>query len=244
MEIRFDGKCALVTGAGKGIGRATAIALRKCGAEVIALSRTLSDLESLAKEQPDIRTAHLDLSDIAAVRTQVPKLGPVHLLVNNAAIGEVQPFLDVTEESFDRLFNVNVKSCLFVAQAVARGMVERGGGGAIVNVSSQASQAALLDHTVYSATKAALDSMTRTMALELGPKQIRVNAVNPTVVMTAMGKVGWSDPARAGPMMAKIPQGKFAEVKDVVHAVLYLLSDQADMINGSTLAVDGGFLAC
>ena len=244
MEIRFDGKCALVTGAGKGIGRATAIALRKCGAEVIALSRTLSDLESLAKEQPDIRTVHLDLSDIAAVRTQVPKLGPVHLLVNNAAIGEVQPFLDVTEESFDRLFNVNVKSCLFVAQAVARGMVERGGGGAIVNVSSQASQAALLDHTVYSATKAALDSMTRTMALELGPKQIRVNAVNPTVVMTAMGKVGWSDPARAGPMMAKIPQGKFAEVKDVVHAVLYLLSDQADMITGSTLAVDGGFLAC
>ena len=244
MEIRFDGKCVLVTGAGKGIGRATAIALRRCGAEVIALSRTLSDLESLAKEQPAIKTVHLDLSDIAAVRKEIPKLGPIHLLVNNAAIGEIQPFLEVTEDSYDRLFNVNVKSCLFVAQAVARGMVERGSGGAIVNISSQASQAALLDHTVYSATKAALDSMTRTMALELGPKQIRVNAVNPTVVMTAMGKVGWSDPARAGPMMAKIPQGKFAEVEDVVNAVLYLLSDKADMINGSTLAVDGGFLAC
>ena len=244
MEIKFDGKRALVTGAGKGIGRATAIALKKCGAEVIALSRTLSDLESLSKEFPGIEVAHLDLSDIAAATAEIPKLGPIHLLVNNAAVGEVQPFLEVTEESFDRLFNVNVKSCLFVAQTVVRGMVERGSGGAIVNISSQASQAALLDHTVYCATKAALDSITRTMALELGPKQIRVNAVNPTVVMTKMGRVGWSDPARAGPMMAKIPQGKFAEVEDVVNAVLYLLSDKADMINGSTLPIDGGFLAC
>ena len=233
-----------MTGAGKGIGRDTAIMLSKCGAEVIALSRTLSDLESLAKEHPSIKVVHLDLSDIALVKKEIPKLGPIHLLVNNAAIGQVESFLDVTEESYDRLFTVNVKACLFVAQAVARGMVERGNGGAIVNVSSQASQVALDQHTVYSATKAALDSITRTMALELGRKQIRVNAVNPTVVWTDMGKVGWSDPAKSDHMKAKIPQGKFAEVKDVVHAILYLLSDQADMINGTTLPVDGGFLAC
>ncbi|KAI6655137.1 L-xylulose reductase-like [Oopsacas minuta] len=244
MDIRFDGKRVLVTGAGKGIGRGTAIMLMQCGAEVIALSRTQSDLDSLAEEHPSIKIIVMDLADIAAVKTEIPKLSPIHLLVNNAAIGEIQPFLEVTEDSFDRVVNVNFKSCLFVAQAVARDMVERGKGGAIVNVSSQASQVALQDHTVYSGTKAALDSMTRTMALELGPKQIRVNAVNPTVVLTKMGKVGWSDPAKAGPMMSKIPQGKFAEVKDVVHAILYLLSDKADMINGSTLAIDGGFLAC
>lgn len=244
MDIRFDGKRALVTGAGKGIGRAVAITLKKCGAEVVALSRTQSDLDSLSEEHPDIQVVLLDLSDIAAVKREIPKLAPIHLLVNNAAIGQIEPFLEVTEESFGLLFNVNVKACLFVAQAVARDMVARGSGGSIVNVSSQASQVALLDHTVYCATKAALDSITRTMALELGPKQIRVNAVNPTVVMTAMGKVGWSDPARAGPMLAKIPQGKFAEVEDVVHAVLYLLSDKADMINGSTLPIDGGFIAC
>merc|ERR1719370_2454787 len=107
--------------------------------------------------------------------------------------------------------------------------------GSIVNVSSQASQAALTDHTIYCGTKVA--------ALELGPKKIRVNAVNPTVTMTAMGKVGWSDPAKAGPMLAKIPLGRFAEVEDVVNCILFLLSEKAAMVNGVTLPIDGGFLA-
>ena len=142
------------------------------------------------------------------------------------------------------MMDINLKAVFFISQTVAKGMVERGLGGAIVNISSQASQAALQDHAVYCASKGGLDQLSRVMALELGPHNIRVNCVNPTVVMTAMGKIGWSDPKKAGPMLNKIPLGRFAEVEDVVHAVLFLLSDKAGMINGITLPVDGGFLAC
>ncbi|MBN3280165.1 DER reductase, partial [Polyodon spathula] len=133
---------------------------------------------------------------------------------------------------------------LLLEQIVARGMRSRGSGGSIVNVSSQASQCALQDHAVYCATKGALDMLTKVMALELGPHKIRVNSVNPTVVMTAMGRISWSDPMKAGPMMSRIPLGKFAEVEDVVNAILFLLSEQSAMITGATLPVDGGFLAC
>ncbi|RWS01900.1 L-xylulose reductase-like protein [Leptotrombidium deliense] len=117
-------------------------------------------------------------------------------------------------------------------------------GCSIVNVSSQASMAALKDHLIYGATKAAVDQLTRTMALELGEHQIRVNAVNPTVVWTDMAKVGWSDPVKAKNMTDRIPLHRFAEVEDVVHAIIFLLSDKADMITGTCLPIDGGFTAC
>jgi len=104
--------------------------------------------------------------------------------------------------------------------------------------------AALKDHTLYCGTKAALDMISRVMALELGKHKIRVNCVNPTVVMTEMGKLGWSDPFKADPMLAKIPMGRFAEVEDVVNSVMFLLSDKSAMINGAALPVDGGFLGC
>lgn len=244
MNIHFKGKVALVTGAGKGIGRETCIRLSECGAQVVAISRTQSDLDSLSADHPEIRTLCLDLTETALIKSELPKLGPIDLLVNNAAVGILEEFLTISEEAFDKQFNVNVKACIFVAQMVARGMVERGNGGAIVNVSSQASQAAIKSHTVYAATKAALDQITRVMALELGEHQIRTNSINPTVVLTDMGKIGWSDPVKANQMKVKIPLGKFAEVSDVVDAIIYLLSDKASMINGVTLPIDGGFLAC
>lgn len=190
-----------------------------------------------------IITVEADLSNIQAAVKQIESVGPVDLLVNNAGVGVLSSFLEVTEESYDRVMNVNLKAVLFISQTIARGMAERGRGGAIVNVSSQASQAALQDHAVYCASKGGLDQLSRVMALELGPHKIRVNCVNPTVVMTAMGKLGWSDPKKAGPMLSKIPLGRFAEVEDVVHAILFLLSDKASMINGVMLPVDGGFLA-
>ncbi|XP_066955810.1 D-erythrulose reductase-like [Macrobrachium rosenbergii] len=130
-----------------------------------------------------------------------------------------------------------------VSQVVAGDLIAREQRGSIVNVSSQAGQHALRDHTVYCSTKGAVDMMTKVMALELAPKGVRVNAVSPTVVMTDMGRIGWSDPAKAGPMLARIPQGRFAEVDDVVNAIIYLLSDESDMVNGHLLPVDGGFLA-
>ena len=125
----------------------------------------------------------------------------------------------------------------------AQGMVKRGEGGAIVNVSSQASMVALAEHTSYCVSKGGVDQLTRVMALELGPHNIRVNAVNPTVTLTDMAKLAWSDPAKSGPMLAKIPLGKFAQPGDVANTVAYLLSDQADMIHGAMIPIDGGFLA-
>ncbi|KAJ8363676.1 hypothetical protein SKAU_G00125070 [Synaphobranchus kaupii] len=244
MEITFAGKRAMVTGAGKGIGRATALALARSGAEVTAVTRTQSDLDSLLIECASIRTVCVDLSDWEATEAALKDLGPVDLLVNNAACAPLQPFLEVTADQFDKAFNINVKGALHVAQIVARGMKARGAGGSIVNISSQASQRPFKDHTVYCTTKAALDMLTKVMALELGPYQIRVNAVNPTVVMTDMGIVNWSDPEKAKNMKSCIPMGKFAEVEDVVNSILFLLSEKAAMANGVTLPVDGGFLAC
>ncbi|XP_019357253.1 PREDICTED: L-xylulose reductase [Gavialis gangeticus] len=144
---------------------------------------------------------------------------------------------------FCRSFDVNLRAVLQVSQIVARQLIARGAPGAIVNVSSQASQRALQGHTVYCSTKSALDMLTKMMALELGPHKIRVNAVNPTVVMTDMGRVNWSEPQKAGAMLSRIPLGRFAEVDDVVNSILFLLSDQSAMTTGALLPVDGGFLA-
>ncbi|XP_077482108.1 L-xylulose reductase [Stigmatopora argus] len=244
MEISFKGKEALVTGAGKGIGRATALALAHYGANVTALTRTQSDLDSLVKECPAIIPVCVDLADWKATEATLKNIGPFDLLINNAACAKLQPFLEVTPDQFDQSFNVNVKAVLNVSQIVARGMIARDSRGSIVNVSSQASQCALKNHTVYCATKAALDMLTKMMALELGPHQIRVNSVNPTVVMTEMGRRGWSDPEKAKTMTSRIPLGRFAEVDEVVNSILFLLSDKSTMINGVSLPVDGGFLAC
>lgn len=232
-----------MTGAGAGIGRALAIKLVEMGAEVFALSKTASNLESLKAECPALTTVCVDLSDWTATRETVKKLTPIHLLINNAAAAVLDPFLTASPESFDKLFNINVKAMMNVSQVVAGDLIAREQRGSIVNVSSQAGQRALRDHTVYCSTKGAVDMMTKVMALELAPKGVRVNAVSPTVVMTDMGRIGWSDPAKAGPMLARIPQGRFAEVDDVVNAIIYLLSDESDMVNGHLLPVDGGFLA-
>ncbi|MBV9848219.1 MAG: glucose 1-dehydrogenase [Armatimonadetes bacterium] len=240
--MRLDGKRALVTGAGKGIGREVARLLTACGADVTALSRSASDLETL-RQETGCRVLVADLADAEAARRGAEEAGPVELLVNNAGISIPQPFLETTAEAFDRTMAVNVRAVLIVTQVVARGMIARGRGGAVVNVSSQSSMRGLADHAAYCASKGALDQLTRVMALELGPHQIRVNAVNPTVTLTPMGEMAWGDPAKSGPMRAKIPLGRFAMPLDVAHAVAYLLSDRADMIHGAMLPVDGGFLA-
>ncbi|KAI0229910.1 L-xylulose reductase [Lamellibrachia satsuma] len=239
MDIRFNGQRALVTGAGKGIGNAIAKALAAGGAETIALSRTQGDLDKLKAENPKIRTLCVDLSDWAATRKAVEEIGPVDLLVNNAAVLMMTAFLEVEEAEIRKSFDVNVKAAVNVAQVVAKGMVNRGKGGAIVNISAILSHIAMPSLLSYCTSKAALDQVTRVMALELGPHQIRTNCVNPTIVMTAMGRRAVSDPAVRAAVIARTPQGKFAEVKDIVHAVMYLLSDKADMINGVTLDVDG-----
>ncbi|XP_035722568.1 L-xylulose reductase-like [Vespa mandarinia] len=243
MDINFQGKRILVTGAGQGIGKDLALRLSKYKGKVIALSKTSEHLNKLIAEDPEIIPVCVDLRNWKATRQAIENVLPIDLLVNNAGIGHLSPFLDATPEDFDLVFDVNVKAIMNVSQVVAKNMIERNVAGSIVNMSSQASQAALKDHTIYCSSKGAVDMLTKMMALELGPHQIRVNAVNPTVVLTEMGKLGWSDKDKASNMISKIPLGRFAEIDEVTDAVVYLLSERSSMINGIILPVDGGFLA-
>ncbi|XP_056639242.1 L-xylulose reductase-like [Diorhabda sublineata] len=243
MEINFEGKTALVTGASQGIGRDIVKQLVKCRANVIAVARNEDLLLSLKKELPSIKTITIDLSDWQLTEKTLSNVGPIDLLVNNAGLAILGPLTEVQEEDVDKLFAINVKALINVTKIVVQNLVCRNVPGAIVNISSQASLAGLNNHTVYCATKGAVDAFTRAAALEYGPKKIRVNAVNPTVIMTDMGKLGWSDPAVAEPMLQKIPLRRFGEVHEVVDAVTYLLSDKASMITGSCLPIDGGYLA-
>ncbi len=241
MVIDFSGKRALVTGAGKGIGRDVAATLAEYGAEVIAISRNQEDLDSLKVAIGcQVIRADLAIPDQACLAAE--NAGEIDLLVNNAGITILQPFLDTTLEAFDEIMAVNVRAVLLVSQVIARKMIASGKGGAIVNVSSQSSMRALPDHTAYCTSKGALDQLTRMMALELGPYNIRVNSVNPTVTLTPMGELAWSDPVKSSRMMERIPLKRFARPRDVSEVIAFLLSDHAYMLNGAILPIDGGFL--
>ena len=231
----------MVTGAGKGIGRATAVFLGRCGAEVVALSRSASDLAALSDEI-GCRTVAVDLADAEATRAAAREALPVDLLVNCAGVTELEPFLELSAASFDRIMAVNCRAPMIVAQEYARDVIARGARGAIVNVSSISSFIGFADHAAYCASKGALDGLTRVMANELGRQGIRVNGVHPVVTLTAMADKAWSDLAKSGPMLARIPLGRFVQPDEVASAIAYLLSDAAAMVNGINLPVDGGFM--
>ena len=241
FKFDFNQKRVLVTGAGKGIGREIAAMLHRFNARVVALSRTEADLQNLQNEI-GCETIVAELGDADAARKAAEQVGEIDLLVNNAAIAILEPFLTTSLEAWDKTFAVNLRAVLIVSQVVARQMIDRGVAGAIVNVSSMASFQALHDHAAYCASKAGLDQLTAVMAVELGQYGIRVNSVNPTVVLTEMGKRAWSDPVKGGPMLARIPVGRFAECEDIASVVCFLLTEGAAMLNGLALPIDGGFL--
>jgi NAD(P)-dependent dehydrogenase (short-subunit alcohol dehydrogenase family) len=240
--MEFQGQRVLVTGAGKGIGRSVVAKLVAEGAEVVALSRTASDLNEI-KSEFGCHIVTCDLADPAAARSAAIGALPVDLLVNNAGTTKLDSFLDTSVETFDWLMNVNAKAPMIVAQECARDMIRRGHKGSIVNVSSMASFQGVPEHTAYCATKGALDAMTRVMAVELGAHGIRVNTVNPVVTLTPMAIKAWSDPAKAQSMLSRIPLGRFVEPEEVADVILYLLSSRASMVSGSSITVDGGFRA-
>lgn len=237
----FSGKHVVVTGAGKGIGRATAVMLARRGAKVTALSRSAADLEELKSEIGCIPIA-VDLVDPDATRAAALQALPADLLVNCAGTTELQPFLDVTVENFDLLHAVNTRAPMIVSQEYARDMVRNGRKGAIVNVSSVAAFVGIPDHAAYCASKSGLDGLTRVMAKELAPKGIRVNGVHPTVTLTPMAVKAWSDPEKAAGMLNRIPVGRFADPDDIAEVILFLLSDEAAMVNGLSMPVDGGYM--
>ncbi|EHB09354.1 Carbonyl reductase [NADPH] 2 [Heterocephalus glaber] len=228
MQLNFSGLRALVTGAGKGIGRDTVKALHASGARVVAVTRTHTDLVSLSKECPRIEPVCVDLGNWEATEQALGTVGPVDLLVNNAAVVLMQPFLEVSKEAFDRSFNVNLCSVFQVCQIVARGMIARGVPGSIVNISSMVAHVTYPNLLTYSSTKGAMTMLTKTVARELGPYK-----VNPTVVLTDIGKKVTADPEFSRQLMERHPLRKFAEVEDVVNCILFLLSDRSASTTGS-----------
>lgn len=244
MEAFFSGKRAVVTGAAQGMGARIATDLAKFGATVIAVDLDAEKLTELQKQVSNVIPVAVDLSDWDATQRALADIGDVDLLVNNAGITKLEAFGEIEPDSIDKIFAVNFKAAVNISQMCVRSMKSRGVPGAVVNVSSQSGLVALPEHAAYCGSKAALDMLTRVMALELGPYNIRVNSVNPTVTNTAMGVAVWEQyPEKAATMKGKIPLGRFAETKEISDVVLFLLSDMASMVTGVVLPIDGGYTA-
>ncbi|CAJ0961078.1 unnamed protein product, partial [Mesorhabditis belari] len=246
MSVSFDftGKKILVTGGSQGIGLDISKRLAKSGARVYALARNETALKALVDEFPTVTPIVCDVSAKSAVIEKALKPHhPFDGLVNNAGIAILQPALDADQESIDKILTVNLRAPIVLAGIIAKEMISNGVKGSIVNMSSQASLRPIDDHIAYCSSKAGLDMATRVMAREWGKSGIRVNTVNPTVVLTEMGKKNWSDKDKAGPLLQQIPLGHFAEPNDVTSSVLFLLSDSSSLTTGSALPVDGGYSA-
>lgn len=240
--MQFSGKSVIITGAGKGIGRACAQVMAARGAEVVALSRTASDLDSLRAEIGG-RSITVDLADPAATRAAMKQAGTCDYLINSAGINVLESVLDMTEAGYEAVMGINLRAALITCQEFARARVAAGGGGAIVNITSIAGHRGFQDHLCYAASKAGLDGATRVLAKELGPHGIRVNAVAPTITLTELAAAAWSEPAKSAPLMVRHPLNRFAETEEVAQSIAMLLSEDSRMVTGVVLPVDGGFLA-
>ena len=246
-SLRLDGQVAVVTGAGRGIGRGCALALAEAGADVTLMARSRSELEETAREVgatgQNVQPIVCDVTDSRQVEEVVGFLEEVDILVNNAGTNVPEPFLEVSEKSLDEMLAVNVKGVFLVAQAAARNMVERGESGSIVNISSQMGHVGAPRRTVYCATKHAVEGLTKAMAVELAPHNVRVNSVAPTFVETPMTKPFLETETFREDTLSRIPLGRLGRVEDVTGAVLFLASPAAGLITGASLLVDGGWTA-
>ena len=244
-SFSLEGRRALVTGAGRGIGLASALALAGAGAAVTLVSRTSGEIEAAAAEivrrGGSAYVLVLDVNDGRAFAEAMTAAPPFDILVNNAGTNRPAPFLDVSPADYDHVFGLNVRAAFFVAQAVARGMVEAGRGGSIINMSSQMGHVGAAGRTVYCATKHAIEGMTKAMAAELGPKTIRVNSLCPTFIETPMTAPFLADAAFRSFALGKIKLGRLGRVEDVMGAVVFLASDASALMTGSAVMLDGGW---
>lgn len=240
------GRTALVTGAGRGIGRGSALALAAAGADIVALSRTEADLRDLKTEGQ--RLGHrfaavpCDVTDSAALRTVIAGLPRLDVLVICAGTNRPGPLVDVEDEDLDAVLDLNLRAAFVTLQAGARRMMARGGG-SVVLLSSQMGHVGAAGRTVYCATKHALEGLTKAAAVELAPHEIRVNTLAPTFVETPMTAPFLADDAFAAEVRSRIPLGRIGKVDDVAGAVVFLASDAARLVTGTSLRVDGGWTA-
>ena len=246
-SFRLDGETALVTGAGRGIGRATALALATAGAELILVSRTRSQRDEVAREigkaGGKAQVLPFDVTNTAAMHAAFASIERLDILVNNAGLNRPHPFLQVDEATLDQLLTLNVRAAFLVAQAAARLMVARGSG-VIVNMSSQMGHVGSeLNRTVYVMTKHAIEGLTKAMGVELAPKGVRVVSIAPTFVQTPLTKPFFDDPETRKWILDRIPLGRAGTVEDVAQAVVFLASPAASLVTGSSLLVDGGWTA-
>jgi len=245
--FRLDGKIALVTGAGRGIGRAIALTLANAGAEVILNSRTPAELEAVADEisakAGQARLLPFDVTDSAAVREKVGGIPRLDILVNNAGVNRPQPFFEVDEATLDRMIALNIKAAFVVAQSAGRTMAEAGRG-VIINMSSQMGHVGSeRDRTVYVMTKHALEGLTKAMAAELAARGVRVVSIAPTFITTPLTEPFFANPEFRQWVVDRIPLGRIGTVEEVANAVVFLASPAASLVTGSSLLVDGGWTA-
>lgn len=236
----FDGRPILVTGASGGIGGETVRQLVAADAEVIASGRSADALDALAGET-GCRTLPFDLTSEDSVRDALADLDVWGVVNCGGFGGEIATPMDTDIDVFDKVITVNARGALLVTKYTSRSMIRLGRGGSIVNVSSQASLVALSGHISYGSSKAALDNITRVSALELGKYDIRVNSVNPTVVMTPMSAWYWGRPDIEGPFLEAMPLHRWATEAEIAAPIVFLLSDGASMISGVSLPIDGGY---
>jgi NAD(P)-dependent dehydrogenase (short-subunit alcohol dehydrogenase family) len=246
-SFALNGRRALVTGAGRGLGLAAACALAEAGAEVHLVARSGAEVEAVAAElRGQGREAagfSLDVLDTPSVAKFVAGHGPYHVLVNNAGTNRPAEIAEVTEEDYDAVTDLNVRAAFFVMKEVVKGMVAAGQGGSIINMSSQMGHVGGPRRTVYCATKHAMEGFTKALAWEVGRHGIRVNTLCPTFIRTAMTSAMLDDKEFSDFVVSKIALGRVGEPEDLMGAVVFLASDASRLVTGSALMVDGGWTA-
>jgi NAD(P)-dependent dehydrogenase (short-subunit alcohol dehydrogenase family) len=246
LSFRLEGKVALITGASRGLGAGIADALREAGATVVGTSRDPESAAQVAEQLGSVPVV-MDVIDVSSVQRGIERVasefGRLDLLVNNAGLNIPQSVFEVDESSWDSVINTNLKGTFFAAQAAARHMAERGEGGRIINVTSQAGVVGIEERSAYGASKGGALTLTKVLAIELAQHGITVNAVAPTFIDTELTRSTLEDPEWRERILSRIPLGRVGEVEDVAAATLYLASPAAAMVTGHTLLVDGGWTA-
>ena len=248
QKINLKKKYALVTGAGKGLGRACSIALAEAGATIIALSRTQSDLNKLEKDIKKIKgkiiKIECDVMDYQDLKEKLNKIKIIDILVNNAGTNIPEPFENIKQSSMNYLVDLNLKAAFNVAQLVVKKMLKnKKRSGSIINMSSQLGHVGMIGRNVYNMTKFGIEGLTKGMGVELAKKNIRVNSVAPTFVETPMVKRFFKNNKFKKLVLGKIPIGKVANESDIATTVCFLASSASSMITGTSIIIDGGWTA-